>query len=230
VPISHERRFIFIHIPKTAGVSVLTALQEHDAALDFMERDVWPRFFASPRGVECYRQLRGFFSLNTMVHFQNQHFPAKILRELVPEEVWSTYFKFAFVRNPWDLVVSTYHFSKQMFRQDVTAAAGDPDIGFLIASLDFTNYVRARPYFASERGVLPFITDKEGKLLVDFVGRVEQIDLDFAHVCRQIGIEAKLQRVNDAPRAHYREFYTPETRDLVAREFAREIEMFGYEF
>ena len=229
MPISHERRFIFIHIPKTAGVAVLTALQEH-GRLDFMGRNVWPRFFGSPRGVESYRQLRGLFGLNSMVHFQEQHFPATVLREFVPEDTWSSYFKFAFVRNPWDLVASTFHFSKQMFRQDVTAAAGDPDIGYLIASLDFPNYVRARPYFASQNGLLPFITDEAGKLLVDFVGRVEHIDEDFAHICRQIGIEAKLERVNDSPRAHYREFYTPQTRELVAREFAREIEMFGYEF
>jgi hypothetical protein len=117
-----------------------------------------------------------------------------------------------------------------MFRNDPSAANGDPDIAYIIASLDFTNYVRARPYFASEGGLLPYITDREGNLLVDFVGRLERIDEDFAEICRRIGVEAQLGRFNDAPRAHYREFYTPETRDMIAREFAREIEMFGYEF
>jgi hypothetical protein len=230
MPISHEHQFIFIHIPKTAGSSVITVLQEHCTTLDFNDRNAWPSFFGTARGVDLFRQLRGFSSLNAIVQYPEQHLPARILRELVPEDTWSSYYKFAFVRNPWDLVASTYHFLRQMFRKEPATASGDGDIAFIIASLDFTNYVRARPYFASENGLLPYICDREGNLLVDFVGRVERIDEDFAHICRRIGIDGQLPRINEAPRAHYREYYTAETRDMVAREFARDIEMFGYEF
>jgi hypothetical protein len=230
MPISHERRFIFVHVPKAAGSSVMAVLEANCAALDFNQRNVWPRFFGDPRGIDHFHELRGFFALNSMRHFPEQHLPARILRQLVPEATWSSYFKFAFVRNPWDLVVSSYSFLKEMFHQHPATADGDPDISFIVSSVDFANYVRARTYFASEKGVLPFLCDREGRLLVDFVGRVERIEEDFKTICERIGIEAELPRLNAFPRPHYREFYTPETRDLVAREFARDIEMFGYEF
>jgi len=230
MPISHDRRFVFVHVPKAAGSSVMAVLQANCAALDFNERNVWPRLFRDPQGVDRFRELRGFFALNSLRHFPEQHLPARILRRLVTEEVWSSYFKFAFVRNPWDLVLSSYTFLKEMFRQHPETVAGDPDIEFIVSAVDFENYVRARAYFASEKGVLPFLCDRDGKLLVDFVGRVERIDEDFKTICERIGIEADLPRLNAFPRPHYREFYTPEARDIVAREFAREIELFGYEF
>ncbi|HTW82732.1 MAG TPA: sulfotransferase family 2 domain-containing protein [Candidatus Sulfotelmatobacter sp.] len=230
MPVSHGYQFIFIHIPKTAGSSMLQALHTEDAAWEFLNQNAWPRFFESPNGVEMFRDMRGFFALNQISHFMEQHLPARILRQMVPAEVWSNYFKFAFVRNPWDLVVSTYVYFHEIFKQYPETAKTAADIAFISTNVDFSNYVRARPYFASEPGYLPFITDKRGELIVDFVGRVETVDADMAEIGRRIGREIALPHLNRLPRANYREYYTPHTRELVAREFAREIEMFGYEF
>jgi hypothetical protein len=230
MPVSHEDRFIFIHIPKTAGSSVVEALLTHRPNLDFMARNSWPRLLAHPRGVEMFRILRSFYALNSIVRFPEQHFPARIVREMVSPEVWSSYFKFTFVRNPWEQVVSAYHFLKETFRDNPQVAADESDVAFLMPLVDFTTFVRVRRYFSNEYNMLAHVTDEAGNLLVDFVGRVERIDEDFPEICRRIGIDVKLPHANRSRHQQYREYYTAETRDIVARDFARDIETFGYSF
>lgn len=209
---------------------MIEALQAHSGELDFNNRNVLPRFLTHPRGVELLRELRRFYELNAMTGFPDQHLPAQILREMVPGEVWEGYFKFAFVRNPWDLVASAYHFLRQTLKEFPVIRSRDPDIAFLVESVDFTNFVRARPYLTSESNQLAQLSDARGNLLVDFVGRVETIESDFAEICRRTGISVSLPHVNKAEHQHYREYYTPETRDIIASHFARDIETFGYTF
>lgn len=230
MPISHDDRFIFVHIPKTAGSSIVESLLTVRPNLDFMARNAWPRLFAHPRSAELFRQLRIFYPLHAIARFPEQHYPARLLREMVPDEIWSSYFKFTFVRNPWDLIVSTYFFLKKFFNDNPRAAAEDVDVAYIVASVDFTNFVRARKFMANSIGMLPHITDKDGNLLVDFVGKVENIESDLAEICGRIGLNIPLEHRNRSDHAQYREYYTPETQAIVAADFAREIDLFGYVF
>ncbi|HTW82733.1 MAG TPA: sulfotransferase family 2 domain-containing protein [Candidatus Sulfotelmatobacter sp.] len=230
MPISHDDRFIFIHIPKTAGSSIVESLLTVRPNLDFMARNAWPRLFAHPRGAELFRQLRVFYPLNPMALFPEQHYPARVLREMVPAEVWSSYFKFTFVRNPWDFVVSSYFFLKKTFSEDPRVAMEAIDVAYIMASVDFTNFVRARKFMANSIGLLPHVTDQGGNLLVDFVGKVENIEADLAEICRRVGLNIPLEHRNRSEHAQYREYYTDETRAIVAADFAPEIERFGYRF
>ena len=75
-----------------------------------------------------------------------------------------------------------------------------------------------------------FVTDAEGRVIVDFVGRFERLAEDFAHVCRTIGVEAELPHVNPSRHADYRTYYSDHSRALVAEHFAEDIERFGYRF
>lgn len=77
-----------------------------------------------------------------------------------------------------------------------------------------------------------FVCDSRGNLLVDFVGRLEHLDQDLRTVCERVGLPppADLPRVGARRHADYREYYDRATRDKVARHWARDIELFGYEF
>jgi hypothetical protein len=96
------------------------------------------------------------------------------------------------------------------------------------------------------------VCSEDGQLLVDFVGKFEQLQQDFEHVCAQLGIEkSKLPHVNSSDKKSrelrrkfknfihrndetelrsYVDFYDDETRDLVARMYQSDIEMFNYRF
>lgn len=147
--------------------------------------------------------------------------------ELGPKR-WSRRFKFAFVRNPWDKVVSHYSYRTRTNQMQMGAQP-----------VDFNDWVRLsygeqRPtYYDKPRMFMPqlrWLCDAHGELLVDFVGRFEQIEHDFHAICQCLGRTASLPHLKPSPREDYRSYYAPDTLAIVAEWFADDIERFGYRF
>jgi hypothetical protein len=157
---------------------------------------------------------------------------AKIVaaKELLPKEWFEVLFKFAFVRNPWDLQVSSFHHIRRERPQ------------FLGGHEDFEGFLRwklgpDRPYqFHVDTSIelqTDYLIDLHGDIVVDFIGRYERLHDDFAEACRRIGLtDIRLPHRRQATdRAQdYRSYYDADTAELVARRFARDIELLGYAF
>jgi hypothetical protein len=203
--ISHRHRFIFIHLWKTAGTSVRRALDPYVEGR-------WRRRVA---GVT--RRLGLPFPRTDPIHLA-----APEVRERVGPEVYDRYFAFGFVRNPWDWQVSLYHWTlahPEHFQHDFVRQLGG-----------FDPYIRWRVE-KEVRLEQTFFADAEGRLLVDYVGRIETLQDDFAEICRSIGLPAvTLPHANASRPRDYRTFYTDETRELVAQTFADDIALFRYDF
>jgi len=129
------------------------------------------------------------------------------------------YFKFSFVRNPWDRLVSQFHFNRGKFGME---------------NYSFRDHVQA---FYDDRVVgrggahLAWLVDENNNMAVDFVGRFENLQEDFNIICDKIGIpQQELPRKNATKHKHYTEYYDDETKELVAKKYAEDIEYFGYEF
>ena len=93
--ISHKHKFIYISVPKTGTSSVIDAFMRN---FKVQTKNIKKGIF-SPL----------YFDRKTV----NKHITALELREVVGDEIWNSYFKFSFVRNPWDLIVSQYFFYKR---------------------------------------------------------------------------------------------------------------------
>jgi hypothetical protein len=159
----------------------------------------------------------------------------------ISKEDFSRYYKFSFVRNPWSRLVSEYRYrnflSHKSFKDFVLNKLPPPGMD------------------DKYRHVMPqtdMLYDAEGKLLVDFVGKFEQLDEDFEQVCKQLGFtHTKLPHVNssdkksrelrrklrnfihhnkEADLRSYVDFYDDETLDFVNRLYQKDIENFGYSF
>ena len=212
--ISHSHSFAFFHVPKTAGSSVRVALGRHATCVD----DYWANRALARIGIPVnrfapwpYTKLR-------------PHASAATLAAWVPPEIFERLFKFAFVRNPWDLLVSYWHYLRH-----------NPGHhrGRIARRLpDFAAYVE----YEIRRGRISqsrLLCDRRGRLLIDFVGRYESLPTDFARICRRVGIEATLPRVNAGSRGDhrdYRDYYTPALTARVAEAFAADVERFDYSF
>jgi hypothetical protein len=204
--LSHRYRFIFIHVYKVAGTSMRAALEPYC-------EDQWKRTAAR------FLKRAGV----SWPALPPRHLQAAKVRDMLPPEVFASYFKFAFVRNPWDWQVSLYHYMRQ--RDDHQQSA-------FIQGLDgFDTYIRWR--VAEDLHLQrEFVCDPaDGRMLVDYIGRIETVDPDFAEICRITGLPPiQLPHVNRSKHRDYRSYYTDETRELVARAFRDDIETFGYTF
>jgi hypothetical protein len=214
--LSLKYNFLFVHIAKTGGTSVRSALNP----LRWRDPYYVPIFICSKLS-----QLTG--------HRIGAKFPrhAKVIaaREMLPRELFDRLFKFAFVRNPWDLQISSYH---HLRRERPRLLEGIEDFSaFLRWKLDperhYQYHIDTSIDIQSD-----YLIDLDGRIIVDFIGKYEQLQQDFNDVCGRIGIKPKTlphkRRATD--RNDYRKYYSDDTAQLVADFFKRDIENFGYTF
>lgn len=192
--LSESHQFIFVHIPKVAGVSIETNFKE---------------FAVNNKGSNGEKLIR--------------HSIARQIRDTLPGDIFRNYFKFAFVRNPWDRWVSLYFFilQKTTHEEHERVKSFRNFDKFVVESI---NQKRAQQINA--------ITDENGKFLVDFVGRYETLVEDIHTVCRILNISKKtaFPYLNQSRHRDYRAYYSEETKRMVEEYFKDDIRLFGYTF
>lgn len=206
--INHHRGFIFVHIPKCGGTSIETVF------------NCWGNGYT-----EQYYHVGNASS--------DQHKTIFEILDAYPD--CDNYFKFCFVRNPWAKFVSEYEYMLHETRI-AKCPPGNPK-RYLPLSTSFddfclnTNLLYKYSYTYHEKNQHEFIFDSVGNCSVDFIGKLENFQQDFDKICESINInKTELPHEYKHHKRHYTEYYNDETRDFVARRFAKDIEYFGYEF
>ena len=204
--ISSLHKFIFVAIPKTGTHSVRQALRQHMGPQDLEQVGLF---------------VKKHFPIPELARLQHGHLSLLQIRPYLRDEEWQGFFKFAFVRNPFDRFVSYCAF---MTRQQGDFER-DPQ-GVMRQMLE-----RPPPQHLLFQPQHNFITGEDAHLLTDRVGRVEEMQRSYDEICERIGIPtATLDKVNSSNRADYRNYYDQSLIDGVAKLYARDLELFGYEF
>lgn len=185
---------LFIHIPRTGGVSVSRSL--------FGNVPLW-------------------------------HISCHDIKKIFGERDFNSYFKFTFVRNPWDRVVSAFFYFKAGGRMESDKKWAEKN---LIQYNDFSTFVRdwinpVRIY--KKAHFIPqykFICEKDDPPQIDFIGHFESLQRDFNFIKGRLGIDTELQHLNPSKRTDYKKYYTEETKGIIAHIYHRDLEIFGYDF
>ncbi len=205
--VSHRHRFMFFAIPKTGTHAIRFALREHLGETD--EEQV--RLF-----------VQKALPHPDIARLGHGHIRWDEIRATVSPEVWSGYFKFAIVRNPWERFLSYCVFT----HRDGDWFTRDPR-GTMARVLDDPAH-RQRIVFQPQHR---FICDADGQPMVDFVGRQETLQESYDAICARIGLPtAELQRINATTHGPWRDYFDDGLREQVAALYAQDIKAFGYAF
>jgi len=188
-----KEQFVFVHIPKCAGNSVIS---------------------------DHFRVFSHDLRNENFVYFKDSL------------ERKGAEFSFAFVRNPWDRLVSAYEYLKNggicpLDAEDYLNLFSKYE-NFKEMVLNWEEVFFDQIHFKSQSD---WICDNDGNIIVDFVGKFENLQQDFDIVCDRMQIpRKKLPHTNKTNHKHYTEYYDDEIREIVAKKYARDIEYFGYKF
>lgn len=216
MPISHKYRCIFVHIPKCAGTSIEAALGMHGAVANV--------------GLEPY--VNQTVNPDTFFGADAQHYSIRYIQSRVEAKVFNEYFKFAFVRNPYDRFVSPVawkadHTGELKWYRNVEPTQAEFNNALYRLLRD---RIAGRPLHPHLIPQSEFVVDSTGKLCVDFIGKIENLEDDWIEVSDQIGVRVPLEMRMKSAHRPYTEYYNFITRFLLWLVYRKDAKRFGYTF
>lgn len=205
--ISHKHRFIFFAVPKTATHTIREALRQHIGDDDWEQQVLYGK---------------QFLPIPEIARLQHGHITAEQIRPHLDDDVWNSYFKFGFVRNPFDRFVSTCFFLNR----------GDPN--FAESAVRFMKERLPRERFRKRVLVKPQYQQlcwSNGDIALDYVGRYEDLQRSYDTICERIGVASTaLGQKNASKHQSFDSYYDAELRQQVADFYADDLRIFDYEF
>lgn len=213
--ISRGRRYVFVHAPKTGGTALTLALEGRAMADDLILGD-------TPKARARRRRLAGLAPRGRLW----KHSTLADLDGVVSEADLGAMFVLTLVRNPWDRLVSYYHWLRaQRFAHPAVALAKTVDFAGFLANPAQQATIAAWPAGA-------YVTTASRAERCDLFARLESLDSDLAPFEAHLGFRVTpLARFNASERAaDWRGYYSDADAALVARLCAGDIARFGYRF
>lgn len=212
--ISRGRKYIFVHIPKTGGTAMALALEGRAMRDDIMLGDT-PKA-KKRRGRVKDVQTRGRLWKHSTL--------ADIDGLLCPDEI-ADMFVFTLVRNPWDRMVSYYHWLReQKFDHPSVHLAKALDFSGFVNAPEIAQSFRSHPYSA-------YVTDAAGVERNALYIRLEHFEQDAEPLWAHLGFRLELPVANRSERARdYRGYYRGGDSERLGEICARDIAKFGYCF
>lgn len=226
--ISHRHKFIFIKTRKTAGTSLEIALSKYcgpdDIITPISQKDELTR-----KNLGCRMAQNYLYSLSQytpkdivrLLYFQKRigffnHISANEVCHHIPPQIWNTYYKFCFERNPFDKIISRYYWQVK-----------NPE------KISLTNYIEKLKYKASD---FDLYTNK-GKIIVDEVFPYENMESSLVHISSKLGFNETLDLTNikakggtRKEKTHYKALLSEKDIELIKLYFSNEISTFDYRY
>lgn len=205
MPICFDRKLLFVHIPKTGGTSVIDYFGFKENT-----RNLWGRI------------------LNTSVEVS--HLPLYAINELYD---LTDYYKFCFVRNPWDRMVSEFKFGIKESPEGIKLFELTDSFETFLESIkeNLPRIQNNRPsHWLTNHYQTQWSFIKSEEIKMDFIGRFENFDEDLKYLGKKFNIEKDIPFLNKTEHGDYKSYYTEKSIDLVKEIYKDDIENFHYKF
>ncbi len=221
--ISHTKKFIFIHIYKTAGTSVMDVFLPYCRLIDRLvyENKISRKLIGISGHLlgwddDGNKQFTGF----------HMHATAAEIREKMGGSLFDSYYKFVFVRNPFDFLVSLYFYISQ--------DKNHRDHG-MVLKMSFLVFLRWYTVNNPSHQVDFIVEPHTNKMLVDYIGRFETLEKDITFIQERLGLEVRkgVQHKNPSLKRkskNYKDYYNDEAKNLVENYFQTDLNLLGYNF
>ncbi len=142
----------------------------------------------------------------------------------IGENQFNAYYKLGFVRNPWDRVVSLY------LRKEGLQMKNKMPFDKFVEWIKYSSSTCIHP--VPHTNQIDWLVDPHGNVIVDFIGKFENLQNDWEFIANKIGVSKKLPHKNKNPikKTPYTEFYSKKTKEIIKNKFIVDIEYFGYKF
>lgn len=215
--INHSRKFVFVHVPKTAGSAVMKMLTQLTTYRDL-------EVGGTKLGTEAFREHGKRFGLS-------KHSTADTIRKVMGDDDWNEYFSFAFSRNPFSRLLSTYHFlknwkglpewhAKELDRHSTFESFVDSDLWSSSESLSL--YQPQTSWLAAEGEEVP---------IVDFIGRQENLASDMQVIAKRVANDFTFdanKKVNATPSYKKEIKWSDKAVDRVVDFYRSDFDALGY--
>lgn len=230
--INFAHNFLFCHNEKTAGTSITQHLRKVKGNY-YVTSNLFEPNLAS---LEC-----GVLDDNVgneLGHYPNQHIALNVWANFIE---LGDYFTFGFVRNPKERMLSLY---LQQLKALGYWKGGDIPDWTLTIDEELSGHLKIPPgkyKFTFDFFVREFVPNAginqyeqfhspDGNCLASFVGRYENLENDWKHICEKIKVPyVRLAKTNVSPFVNYDEFYTPDLLEFFVDKYGKEYEAYGYE-
>ncbi len=203
--VSHSNKFIFFAVPKTGTHAVRELLYP------YMDEDDWEQ-------QALFEQKR--LPIPALAQIQHGHLSVREIRPHLSDQQWREYFKFGFVRNPFDRFISVCFFLNRK----------NPE--FASHSLQWMKAALQRPQFRSRILARPQyvqLVDENGDVALDSVGRYENFQQSIDAIFTSLSLPAnKLPIKNKSEHESFDSYYDDELLELVSAFYRKDLEVFNY--
>lgn len=223
MPINSNYKIIFVHIPKCAGTSVEKFLGM---------ANITNLFSYKPIKATTLKYDKSKFSKEELFNFENvtpQHLTAVELRKILDPDVFNSFYKFSVVRNPYDRLVSEYYYIHETPSEKTKPFRGEGFDVFLETVFKLPEEEQLALFDGHLQLQSNYIVDKDDKILVDEVFKIEDITACEKKLQSIVGTERTLPHSRPTTENEVMKLLSKEQKNFIYSKYEKDFVLLGYD-